>query len=802
MSERRYGGLQVVLDRMFVPLAAWSVQHSGWLLAASVVLLLAALFGASRVHQDNSMDAYFDASDPAFIHYKSYLREFNSDEVAYLVYDAPDAEDGVFDLAVMRQIERLTRAIELEVPFVRKVTSLANVELIEANGDDIVIRALKDNKDYDRAALLRLRQTTLAKPLYVGTLVSRDARYGAIVVEMTCASTDPIDKLRVDPNGGDDLPNLYPQAPNTKLRAILARPEYAGLKFLVTGDVPMNAVYNEILFSDSGIITLATLGLAALLCLLLFEARLLGLLAPLGVVVLSIVVTLAFMAVMGYQVTLLYLMLPTLLCAVGTAQAVHMLLNWQHEYAVTGSSQQAARIVLEKIATPALLCALTTAAGLVGMGASQLKAVRELGIYSAVGVLLSFVITLLLLTSLAARAKAHPSPSHAAIPAWLTRFITVCLETSLRHPRRVLAAFVGATMLAGVGVSKLRVDFNFLHEFKPHIEVRMDTERIERIMGGMLSVVYVFDTGQPDAIQEPAVIRAIESLQEFAETQPLVADTTSIVDYIKELNQAFHGGDPAYRLVPNERDALAQLMLVYELSGGKEMNDIRNIDRSKTVLELRVRIAGAAAVRELVSQLDRHIAAHPIPGIKVELSGIGLLWIKIADYISNSQISGASGSFLMILVFITVAFGSLRQGLWAMVPNVLPFIFALGFMGAMGWPLDYFRMMLASVTMGISVDDTIHLLARARVVFSESGNYRQTLRETMAEVGGPVSVTSIALVVAFSSYLLSSMAILSSFGMLLCGTVIVGLVTELLLTPALIVQFKPFGPERGAKSMR
>jgi len=355
--------------------------------------------------------------------------------------------------------------------------------------------------------------------------------------------------------------------------------------------------------------------------------------------------------------------------------------------------------------------------------------------------------------------------------------------------------------LAAVGIYNLRVDFNFLHEFKPHIEWRVHTERIERIMGGILSLVYVFDTGQADAIQDPAVIGAIESLQEFTATDPLVADSTSIADYLKELNQAFHGGDPAYHLVPKERDALAQLMLVYELSGGKEMNDIRNVDRSKTVLELRVKVVGAAAVRKLVGKLEKHLAAHSIAGVKVELSGIGLLWIKIADYIGNSQISGASGSFIMILMFIAVAFGSLRQGLWAMVPNVLPFLFALGFMGAMGWPLDYFRMMLASVTMGISVDDTIHFLARARVVFAETGNYREALRETMREVGGPVTVTSLALVVAFSSYLLSSMAILSSFGILLCGTVIVGLVTELLLTPALIVQFKPFGPERVGDSV-
>jgi uncharacterized protein len=116
-------------------------------------------------------------------------------------------------------------------------------------------------------------------------------------------------------------------------------------------------------------------------------------------------------------------------------------------------------------------------------------------------------------------------------------------------------------------------------------------------------------------------------------------------------------------------------------------------------------------------------------------------------------------------------------------------------MGVMGWHLDYFKMMLASITMGISVDDTIHFLARLRVVFAEKGNYREALRETMREVGIPLTVASLALLVAFSSYLLSELDVLTSFGVLLCGSIIVAWIIELLLTPTLMVLFKPFGPE-------
>lgn len=795
MSKKQYGGLQFRLDRGFEKLSHWAVRHTAWVLSALGLLLLVGLFFAAKVTVDNSLDAYFDPDDPAFVHYKAFQKEFNSDEVIYIVYKGKNEKDGVFDLDTMKKIDSLTRAIEQEVPFARKTTSLANVELIESHGDDIVIRRLND-ASYAAADLQHLRGITMSKPLYVGTLVSKDARHGAILVEMTRASTDPIDKLRLDPKGGDGLANLYPQAPNNKLHEILARPEYQGLEIMLTGDVPWNATYNEIINHDLGVITMVTLGLAALLCMLLFRSKLLGLFAPLGVVLLGIVMTIAFMGAAGYQINLMFLTLPTLICAIGIAQSVHMLMNWQHEQVECGSPLEAARRVLEKIGTPALLCALTTAAGLIGMSTSKLKVMREFGIYSSIGVLLTFVVALLVMTSLAARTKikANKKPK-VAHPKWLERIVFGFLELALKGPRRMLAFWVIVTVLAVASAAQMKVDFNFIKEFKPHVKMRVDTERIEKIMGGLLSVVYVFDTGKADGIQDPALIHGIESLQVFAERQEIVADTTSIVDYLKELNQAFYGGDPAYRIIPKERDALAQLMLVYELSGGKEMNDIRNIDRSKTVLELRVKVVGASAVRDLVQKLDAHLAAHPIPGAKVELSGIGLLWIKIADYIAQSQISGASSSFFMILAFIAIAFGSLRLGLWAMIPNVLPFIFVFGYMGAVGWHLDYFKMMLASITMGISVDDTIHYLARLRVVFAEKGDYHEALRETTHEVGIPLTVTSFALVVAFGSYLLSDLYVLSSFGVLLCGSVIAGWIIELVLTPTLMVLFKPFGPE-------
>ena len=148
-------------------------------------------------------------------------------------------EHGVFDYEVMRTIVRLTEALEDEVPFVYEVTSLASAERIDGVDDGIEIRALRDDFPSSQEELLTLRERYLGEPLFVGGIVSEDGRYGAIIIEMDRSSTDPLDEIRLDPEGGDGLENLYPQVTDHAIKDILARPEFAGLRVHHSGDVPL-----------------------------------------------------------------------------------------------------------------------------------------------------------------------------------------------------------------------------------------------------------------------------------------------------------------------------------------------------------------------------------------------------------------------------------------------------------------------------------------------------------------------------------------------------------------------------------
>ncbi|HKY92141.1 MAG TPA: MMPL family transporter [Nevskiaceae bacterium] len=792
------GGLQGVMNRGFASIAVWCAKHPLTVVLCSLVALLIGLYGASLARQDNSLDAYFMEGDQSYKFYKDYIEEFSSDEVIYLLYDAPGTEHGPFDLEVMRKIGHLTEALEREVPFTRKVTSLANVEFIEAKGDEVEIHALLSDFPEDQAEMLRMRDVALSKPLYVNSIVSPDGKYGAIMVEMTRNSTDKIDQLRHDPKGGDALDNLYPQVPDKKMREILARPEYQGLHFWISGDVPMNSAYNVLIGEDIGVVTLLTFALVGAMSMVFLGVRPMGLLGPLLVVFSALILCVGFMGFAGLKINLFFLMVPTLICAMGVAQCVHMLLAWQKERAHTPADPvDAVRRTIIRIGVPCLLVAVTDAVGFLGMAVSELRALSEMAWYSAFGVMMTFVLALTLMFAVSARTKREVG---LARPTWAVRKLQVFMkhlaEFNLNNRRLLLAVFAAVGCVALYGVSKLKVDFNFLEEFKPHIEWRVHTEHINDVMGGILSVVYVFHTEKTDGVKNLEVLRQVEALQKVADQQKSVQDSVSVVDIVKELNQAFHGGDPAWYKLPDDQELLAQLLLVYELSGGKEMNDVLNLDRSKTALQVRLKLVAASEVREFVDAMDAYVKGHTIPGVAVEVSGVGLLWVEMAQYISDTQVSGYALTFGVIALFMIAAFGSVKLGLLAMALNCFPIMLTLGLMGLLDWHLDYFRLLLATIAIGIAVDDTMHFVASFKHEFDRCGRYDEALRRAMPEIGPAMVAMTAILVVAFASYYASSMAIVASFGTLLMFTIAMAMIADLLLMPSLLLWLKPLGPER------
>lgn len=779
------------LSRFFEAISAWSYDHRWVVLLASFAVWGAGGYLAYGARIDNSFEAFFDTNDPTYRAYQDFREDFESDEIAYIVYRAPN---GPWDIDLMRQIEQLTRALEDEVPFVKEVTSLSNAEFMEGMPpDDILVYDLLAEFPKSQEELLSVRDKVMKKPLYVGGLVSADAELGAIIVDMSRSGIAPVDELRLDPDGGDGLGNLYPQVSFDAIEAVLARPEYAGIEFFHSGDVAINATYNQIFIEEDLPVLLGLVVIIIALSLALVFRRPVGVIGPLMVVAFAMAISVAVIRLLGWSVDFMFGLMPTLLITVGVADSVHILSEFGIYQERLGDRRDAIRRTLYLIGPPCLLTSLTTAAGFLSLSFSPVQSVSHLAVYSAAGVFAAFIASITILVAMLSFGKRQPRRVKSS--ERFARALRGVAAFVIRYRNAILVASAVVFVGSGVGMAKLTVDSNFLMEFSERVPVRRTTQFVDDHMSGTASVVYLFDSGEPDGIKNPAVLREIERVQREAEKQHLVTKTYSIVDLIKDINQSFHNGDPAYYTIPDNRELVAQYLLVYEMSGGEEVRDYVSMDYARASLELRCKQVETSRLQGVIDGINAHLDDQPLEASTVSKTGVGALWLKFVDYITWSQINGALIAFVVVSLMMILVFRSVKIGLLSMIPNLSPVLLVLGGMGWAGAPLDYYRLLIAPVAIGIAVDDTIHLVTRYHHEFRESGNYEQALYATMGDVGRALVITSAILVAGFLVNLASVMDSQASFGILLGGVITTALVADFLLMPALILWLKPFGPE-------
>jgi predicted RND superfamily exporter protein len=814
-------GLIGRLNSAFATIAGFCFDYRWGVAGACLMIFFGAGHLAEQVEIDASYESYFYSGDTAYQAYEAYREDFGSDEVSYIGYEVPDLEYGPWNVKAMAALVELTEALEDEVPFIYEVTSLANAELTVGTADGIEISKIKDEWPLTQAELLERRDAYGAKPMLVGGIIDEDADFGAIIIDMDLSSTDPPEVIqaaeedRIVPEDPWHLENLYPQVTDAKIEEILSRPGYGDFVFYHSGDVPLNAYYNRIIMTEPDFLQGIMLLIVSGILLVVFRSFV-AVLAPALVLYLTITVTIAVMALVGFKIGISFSRTPTLLMAIGVAHSVHILSEFTRRYRASRDRRGALVGTMALVGVPCLLTSLTTAVGFASMSFVPIKSIAQGGMTDAFGVLLAFLLSVTLLMSLLAfdwawllrrvgLVEEPPATGPVAVDGAraepLARVLDWVTRVNIDHGSRLIAGFAVFLVIFGIGATRMEVDTNWLADFWDTSEIHGAITKVDDEMGGATNIIFLFDSGETDGVKEPAVLREIDRVQRIAgENDYLVRKSYSIVDIVKDLNQAFHGDDPAYYRIPETREAVAQYLLLYESSGGEEAEEYVSSDYRRANLELRLRIGPTAPTLALTERVAAELEEEPLVASEYSLTGIGALWLVLMDYIVSSNIQGLSFALSVITLMMIGIFRSARIGLISMVPNLAPVLLAMGAMGWFGITLDYNKVTIAAIALGISVDDTIHLMSRFHHEFGIHRDYRKALRASLSDVGRALVVTSIALVLGFLVLTFSELRSQGLYGVLLSGALVTALIADFFFMPALVLWLKPFGPEGARRS--
>jgi hypothetical protein len=431
------------------------------------------------------------------------------------------------------------------------------------------------------------------------------------------------------------------------------------------------------------------------------------------------------------------------------------------------------------------MAALTTLAGFAIFARHPIPSLREFGIYSGFG------LTVIVAASLAAvpavlqllpLPRRHPRSFDRG--SRLSRLVEGSGRFAMERRRAVLAAWALVVVLGLWGLGRIRVETDYLRFFDAASAVRVDNARIAAALSGTQLLSIVVEGGAPETMTLPETLAALRELQRFTDAQPGVDKTISLLDYLDTLRETIEPGSASRPFVSQR--AVHELLILLD---PRDLEHNVNADYSRTNLTAYTHLFASTEVRRFIDDVESFAAEVFPAGVRVHATGTVALLNRSSVALAEGQFSGLQQMFLVLTVLLAALFRSLRLGLLAMVPNVVPVVALFGVMGWASIDLNIATSLIAVVAVGIAVDDTIHYLTTFRSEMALSGDRWIAVERTLQLVGRPILITTVALCAGFLVPCVSTFQPIRQFGLLTSFTMAVALLADLLLLPALLATF-------------
>jgi len=726
------------------------------------VMLLTALFSLGfwrGLPLDVSPLGFVEKESRARADFNAARQSFGDD--LYLV--VAFASDDIFAPANLARLRAVHRRVE-SLPGVAEVISLINVPYARSiPGGATLEKLLPEGADQTQLEVARKVATT--DRLFAGNLVSRDGRMAALNILLK-----------------SELPTSARHAVTRQIYDLARQAGFANAFF--AGDPFSQWHGTEAIKRDLRLFLPLTLLLVAALlwhCFRSFVAVALPLLS-IGI---GLTWLFGLMSLVGAHFTILALMLPTLLLAVGCSYTIHVLNQVGIVSEHADREHGMAEIVggaLSFIGLPVVVSALTIMAGFLSLSFTSIPAIKATAVSAAAGAAFTLILALTFVPAVlvVCGERNHRATSlRVGLDSGMARLLEKLGRFATRH-QVWLYLLTGAIVLFSLlGALRIKIDIDYFHFSKPNSETSVGLAEIGRRLAGAVSFDIIIEGRRAGAVEDPQVLNRIAELQAFAEGGGHGMDhTLSVADFIKHLNRAFHDDDPQHYAIPSEAAVIQDL-----LSDRTQLRRFVTDDGRSARILVRSTLSGSQAMSSAIAEVERR-GRELLPGFRVFATGTFVLLNRTSDMIASDQRQSLAIALLTIYVMLALLFRSWRVGLTALVPNLVPVLFFFGFMGWRGIPLNLTTSLVASVVLGLAVDNAVQFIARFRQAQLTEASLRAAIIRSLRLSGRPIIYANVALAAAFTVFAFSNFEPIATFGLLSAVTILGCLVEDLVLLPA------------------
>ena len=511
-------------------------------------------------------------------------------------------------------------------------------------------------------------------------------------------------------------------------------------------------------------------------------------------VIIGVMWAFGILGILHYEITVLTALIPPLIIVIGIPNCIFLINKYQQEIKLHGNQAKSLQRVIAKVGNATLMTNVTTASGFATFILTNSKLLKEFGIVASINIIAIFLLSLFIIPIVYSY-MAVPKYKHLKHlnKRWIGSFVS-WMERMVRE-HRIAIYVVTIILLCGsiVGMNKIKLSGSLIEDMPQKTEFFADIKFFEKEYEGIMPLEILIDTKRKKGVMKLATLKRMDELEEYIAEIPELSKTTSVVNLVKYSKQAYYNNNPDYYQLPNSQERT--FILSYAKSSANRAGLLSSyVDSTGQYARITTFMKDTQTDRfdRIEEDLRAKIAKiFPEDRYNVSITGKAFIFEKGTKYLVNNLILSLSLAILLIAIFMAWMFRNVKMILVSLIPNLLPLLITGGLMGFLGVPIKPSTILVFSIAFGISVDDTIHFLAKYRQeLLANNWKIKRSVYAALKETGVSMFYTSIVLFFGFSVFTISSFGGTVALGALVSATLLFAMLANLLLLPSLLLSLE------------
>lgn len=757
------------LERLF----DWLQNRKLLLLVPFLILLVALLAQIPKIQSDYTVKYWFERDKVLIGELKEFEKNFGNQENIVLIYKHPKT---VFGIDQLKFIADITDAL-LDVENISSTRSISNYSIVQGSNDEISVRPIYDPQDltdpeFDPNDLIEFIQTDKQLKNY---LLNDDGKVTIIYgfLKPTFEQKETIDHIKLI----------------SDVREKIEQFNKAGGEVLLTGSSKFQEEFRNVSEKDLMVITPFMILMVVIFLLISFRT-LESIYIPIGVILLCIGSAFGIGSLVGVRFENIVSAVPGILFSICIADSVHLLVTYYNKRKEGLEAYESMKASFLKNFAPTLLTSLTTSVGFFSLLASDLTPIRNLGILAGVGSLLAWFYTILIMPILFLVLKRFETfkadSSKEEKKFQLKNYALPLLEKTYKFKWSLTGLFLLLLFAAVYSSFQNEVNSSPREYLSPEVEVRKNTDFLKTQFGGISGPELVIDSGSIDGIKDPNFLKKVDGLNDWLLSLPFVSKTLSTLDNIKEQNKVLNGGDQSFYKIPENRNSVAEIFLLnsMEANSSTTLSDQYTSDFQKLRLSVYWSLTDSKSNVKWFKQIEEEAKKREL---NLSITGNAALGNRMNGFIVSTFVESMGLATILIFIILSILFKSIKLGFFSLIPNIVPILFGTALMSLFGHSIEAGAVMVCAVCLGISVDDTIHLMVNYLRNKNAGLDTYESLKNVLEHTGVALVVTTLILMVGFGVFIFADFIPNIRFGMYSSLVLFLALVIDIIFLPALLL---------------